>query len=54
VTRARRRTVADRIAETEAWYRGAPARNAPGPSPGERFIESLPEGATIEIRAPGR
>jgi hypothetical protein len=49
VTARRKRTTAERIAETIAWYEGAPARNAPGPLPGADFLESLPEGATLEI-----
>lgn len=49
MTAPRKRTVAERIADVEAWYEGAPTRNAPGPLPGERFLESLPEGATLEI-----
>ena len=44
------RSVAERIAETEARYRGTPARNTPGPLPGEAFIQSLPEGAIVELR----
>ncbi len=52
------RSVAERIADQEAWYYGAPERNRPGADPaltrgfdrGAWFIDGLPEGTVIECR----
>lgn len=52
-----KRTPEQRIADAESWYRGAPARNAPGPdrtelTRGAAFLASLPTGAVVEVRVP--
>ncbi len=48
------RTVAERIADQEGWYYGAPERNRPGDpalARGAAFVAGLPEGAVLELRA---